>query len=377
MTTTTLRRQLLRLAIKIHEHLAGPAKQANVPDLPHDAWEQLCLVARRLSDVRRRGWQSAVQTVALDVDYTAASLIRHVDVVRQSLSRQYMPGRVAPASEIAAELAALEAEFEQVHLDLKDRRISVVTAPITLEDVYLGPFEIALWWDRIGNATPYSVIAQDPHYAEDRSDVSHPHVHDQQLCEGEGSAAIKAALSSGRLYDFFVLVRQILETYNPDSAHVTLANWHGSGSCACCGYSLADDDGSYCERCDDHTCDDCSWGCSACGRSVCSSCSADCVACHDRFCESCLLTTDEAGRLVCQSCLEVQQKEEADEAQHQPPAEAPTIEMPGAAEAPAPEADALCLGQAAVPPRPRPHRSRRVRSQPSRRTAARRRRAAG
>jgi hypothetical protein len=67
--------------------------------------------------------------------------------------------------------------------------------------------------------------------------VTHPHVCNGQLCEGDGAAPIKAALGSGRLLDFFVLVGQILETYNDASAHVTLDNWEGR-SCNDCGTNV-------------------------------------------------------------------------------------------------------------------------------------------
>jgi hypothetical protein len=203
------------------------------------------------------GGAGKARSVALDLDHTASSLNRHIDVLRQSLSRQYLPGRVASASEIAA-VAALEAEFEEVDL-LKGRRISVVTAPIKLEDVYLGPFESHS--GGTGSAMPrptQSLPRTRPTRKTARTSAIHMS-RTSSFVRGEGTATIKAALTSGRLYDFFILVRQVLGTYNPDSAYVTLANWHGNGSCACCDYLLAHDGGSYCERCHDHACEDCSW----------------------------------------------------------------------------------------------------------------------
>ena len=49
----------------------------------------------------------------------------------------------------------------------------------------------------------------------------------ETLCEGEGSTAIHKAIAQGSHLDFFTLAKQILETYNPDSAYVALSRWNG------------------------------------------------------------------------------------------------------------------------------------------------------
>jgi hypothetical protein len=59
-----------------------------------------------------------------------------------------------------------------------------------------------------------------------RAEVTHPHVLDDHLCEGEGRQAIHAALTAGRLVDFFHLVKGILETYNEDSPYEALSDWY-------------------------------------------------------------------------------------------------------------------------------------------------------
>ena len=95
------------------------------------------------------------------------------------------------------------------------------------KDLYFGPFEIRLDWRQLGSATPYRVVALDPHPAAKDTDVTHPHVQEEQLCEGEGRSAVRAALAEGRLYDFFLLVSQLLHTYGRGSAYVELDNWDG------------------------------------------------------------------------------------------------------------------------------------------------------
>ena len=57
------------------------------------------------------------------------------------------------------------------------------------------------------------MIALDPSPAASNSETTHPHVQTNQLCEGDGRSAIRHAMREGRLLDFFVLVRQILQTY--------------------------------------------------------------------------------------------------------------------------------------------------------------------
>ena len=82
----------------------------------------------------------------------------------------------------------------------------------------LGPFEIRLDWGSLSDPNPYSVVALDPNSAASNDEVTHPHVKDEHLCEGEGHSAIRAALAECRLLDFFMLVSQVLHTYGQGSA---------------------------------------------------------------------------------------------------------------------------------------------------------------
>ena len=67
----------------------------------------------------------------------------------------------------------------------------VETEGIVLEDVELGAFRIVLHWERIGAGRAYAVVALDPNCPVGRSDATHPHVEDHQLCEGAGATAIR------------------------------------------------------------------------------------------------------------------------------------------------------------------------------------------
>jgi hypothetical protein len=371
-TNIDLQRQAIRAAVKIHEHLAGAGRHGEAFDLPQSTCHDLRKTMDRLRWADRKGWHAACRSLVPDVDYVAGRLQREIDFLRQAISTRWSDKRLASASEIAADLIALKEEFEALDVNLQERSITVLTDPVVLEEVYLGPFHIALHWERIGQGRAYVVHAEDPNCPEGHEDVTHPHVQDDQLCEGEGAAAIRAALTSGRLYDFFVLVRQILQTYNGESAHVSLANWDGTISCEGCGTSMSEDDYSTCERCDVRLCGDCSWGCTRCCTYVCSGCSADCSKCGNRFCLACLRTPAGTNQLLCETCLEAQQKDQTDDSKDSPPAEQPATPPP-TAEPAAAAPDALCLGQASLPARPRRNGSRALWRQQTERPLTRRR----
>ncbi len=120
--------------------------------------------------------------------------------------------KIPEVREVFAELVAADEEFG--NLEVRDGLISVTTDRIVLDDVDFGPFEI-----RLSNNS-FTVVATDPHESNVNFDVTHPHVSADQLCAGWGAEPIAAALTEGRLCDFFMVIRQVLETYNAESAYV-------------------------------------------------------------------------------------------------------------------------------------------------------------
>ena len=144
---------------------------------------------------------------------------------------------------VVEELTQVQQEFGDLEFNKAEDTISVVTEPITLEDVYLGPFRIQLELNKLSElyqGGAYHVIALEPNLAATDASVTHPHVSNDRLCEGDGYAAIRAALEQGRLCDFFTLVRSILNTYSPDSPYVRLDEWD-STPCYECGYVMNSD----------------------------------------------------------------------------------------------------------------------------------------
>jgi len=206
---------------------------------------------------------------------------------------------------IIADIRQIEDEFDELQFDLRTAIICVTTCPITLQDVYLGPFEIQLEIDNIPDVhrrAPYKIVATDPHPAASNSDITHPHVSGGGLCEGDGQDAIIAALEQGRICDFFQIVRNILMTYNPDSPYVSLDEWYGV-SCYECGEFCSSDEIRHCNFCDYDFCSYCSSWCRYCDATVCNGCRYVCQICDEIHCADCIKECKSCGESVCLGCL--------------------------------------------------------------------------
>jgi hypothetical protein len=334
-TQQPFQRQAIRAAVRIHQHLCTPHVPARYITLPQPQWEEVSTLMRRLHVVQSHAWRAASLTVAGDLEYQLRRLAAEIDSLRGRLPPANPPSKLASAGVIAADLSALAEEFEAVEIDLKEKLIKVDTEPIVLEDTHLGAFRIVLHWERIGAGRAYDAVALEPNCPAGREDVTHPHVEDHQLCEGAGAPAIRTALASGRLLDFFVLVRQLLQTYNGSSAYVTLSDWSGTEDVTCtdCGCFMSSDEACTCERCDVRVCNDCQTSCRECGRYICCECCGACSKCSNNFCQTCLNEVAGSQRLICDGCLFKEEYASDDEQDEQPTT----------------EADAVCVGEAAVP----------------------------
>jgi hypothetical protein len=300
MTRPGKDRLLLRGAMRIYDALMTTGREA-VRELPRTSWQELEEIHQRLEQAVTRSWTHAAAQVRWEIEHSLTYLIRQLEDSRRSLAGQHVPDRLSTPREIHRELLALQAEFNGVKLDLKGRTLSVATDAIVLEQVYLGRFEINLHWDRLDDEDPYEVIGLDPHSTSADSSTTHPHVRDERLCEGDGRLPIRHALAQGRLCDFFVLVRQILETYNPSSAFVSLEHWNGT-PCQDCGRVTDEDDSTSCEHCSDNLCLDCSTSCQDCGSGVCADCRSTCSGCDQGFCTACLECCTSCRGDFCANC---------------------------------------------------------------------------
>ncbi len=265
--------------------------------------QQLTGESRKMSAAVARGWLSAAQTCCEKVSRLLGEVEYCVPRI-QPLAEK--PLKETPTvSTLIEELDALEEEFGGIEFDASTNTISVVTEPITLEDIYLGPFKIQLELNKLDQlyySSPYHVMALAPNPAATNDSVTHPHVSDERLCEGDGFAAIRAALEEGRICDFFTVVRSILNTYSADSPYVRLDDWDGS-ACYDCGRTMSSEDSYYCEHCEHDYCGECSTYCRRCEETVCLGCSGQCSHCQEMLCRNCVSKCQGCGELFCESCL--------------------------------------------------------------------------
>lgn len=256
----------------------------------------------RMAKADQRGWRAAMQHLEDELQFQ----LRQVGYQLSELQHLAHSTRPEPPTvrEILEELDALESEFGGYRYDRTRQTLSVTTDPITLEEVGLGPFEIQLdlAWLNSHQRGGFHVVAIEPNPPSNSPHVTHPHVSDKVLCAGDAAAPIENALQAGRLCDFFMIVRQVLQTYNAESAYVSLEDWDAM-HCRDCDRSMGSDERNTCNRCDGEYCDECIVVCEACLEPHCRSCISSCGFCEQNHCESCLSSCRECDTTCCPSCL--------------------------------------------------------------------------
>jgi hypothetical protein len=281
-TVQTGRLLLERLAaqhhdLKLAQHLAGLARAKGFP---------LC-AARQ--DARVLALLTAVEQAAADA----------LRVLQQ-------PAPIVPSlSSLIAELHQIEAEFNELQVDNKQRFLGATTEPITLGGVELGPFAIRFFWERFpeqGAVACFDLVALEPNPAAGYERVTHPHVKDRRLCAGQATLALGKALEDGRLADAFCLIRSVLRYYNAGSPHVPLDEWEGR-ECEDCGRRVDEDDRTTCQGCTQDFCFDCMRDCSLCDAARCADCMTICPVCDEPCCARCVRTSAYSHRDCCSACL--------------------------------------------------------------------------
>lgn len=264
--------------------------------------EQLGELMGRWSICQWRRWDVAADVLSQRAQRLLAEIPQITTDLDRVIRKQH---RILPClRDIIEDLEQLESEFECVRY--KPGAVCAAVEPITLDGVYLGPFEIQLPYEALEDLSrdgAYRVIAIDPQRPNTDASVTHPHVQDHKVCEGEASAAIQQALTDGRICDFFVLVRSVLQTYNPASAYVMLEQWDGV-YCGECGDTVGRDDCFYCTGCDADRCGDCIVYCTACDDPFCGNCVGSCTLCDSAICCDCTRTCPGCSDSVCAGCIE-------------------------------------------------------------------------
>ena len=241
----TAKRIAMRAAACIRDSLVERHAKGLKPALPETAWAECERLARYIEKADVRGWHLASRRLREQLIHAAAICRSRVEQFERACEIGRQHEAIPTQRQLFLDLIALENEFDEVRYDLKHHGLSVVTEAIALEGIELGRFEIELNLDNWGY---YEVIAIDPNAAASNSETTHPHVQEKGLCEGEGRMPIRRALKQGRVLDFFLLVRQILQTYNPGSAFISLNQWHGV-DCRDCGQLTNEDERDCCEQC--------------------------------------------------------------------------------------------------------------------------------
>ena len=296
--------RLLRLAIAIEEKLKTAQCNTSQAELPTATWLQCEQTLRLIRRAQRHGWQLAAQRLRHDLQGNLRSLQADLIEFDCGLEPQQSERCQTSVRDIHADLITLREEFDTVAFDQRRRTISVTTEPIELDGVYLGPFEIHLDWSNLtdGHLNNYRVIAMDAHAAATNDSVTHPHVDGETVCEGEGRQPIRHALEQGRLLDFFVIVANLLRTYNSDSPYVSLSDWYGV-ECSDCGTTVCDDERWTCEKCETTVCGECYFNCPGCDSIFCNECVTCCKGCDENHCGGCLTPCSHCLTELCQGCL--------------------------------------------------------------------------
>ena len=299
-------RLLTRLAARLQQAwtrlLPGPAPASGLLGSWQEQRRRLESAERLLVSARRRGLLLAQERLRGDW----LRHLRRLLTLGQDLTAQLgatTPPVPSPRA-FLAELRQLQAEFGSLSVDWRHHALAVTTQSITLQGLALGPFQIALHWDRLvsgSDSSCFEVLALEanPSAADDR--VIHPHVRNGHLCAGDANTPMCKALAEGRLADAFWLVHGVLAHYNPGSAHVRLEEWSGA-QCHDCGDSLAEDDAYSCEACQESYCPECIGSCEHCRRTRCSGCLERCDCCEGHCCSRCLRSLPESGRSLCPVC---------------------------------------------------------------------------
>ena len=299
----TANKTALRAAVLIQERLSGSTCHTSPIYVPDYHWNRIQRLRRQIDMAHHYGWHGAAKQLTEDLAGALDDCRRELENAVCTLQSRPRGRHVYSASDIYRDILALYDEFENVKIDLKEHTLSVITDCIVLENIHFGQFAIKLDWKRLGSSPAYQVVALDPNPAAKSSDITHPHVQNKHLCEGDGQLVVQAALAECRMYDFFLLVSQLLHTYARGSAYVELDDWNGS-PCSECGDSIDEDSRYCCDRCGSTLCGSCSITCQGCDNGFCSGCVSSCCRCGKTFCSTCLENCSKCHKRFCEDCME-------------------------------------------------------------------------
>ena len=266
-------------------------------------YRQACKESHMFNMAIERNWTGSAEKIKSRIARNLNDFSYHLQRFKELVNSD--PPKQPKLSDILAELYQIDRDLGEFKYDLKEKTLSIITEPVSLDDISFGSFEIKLEIDQIQKLytdSPYRIIALEPNPAGSDSSVTHPHVSNERLCEGDGHLPIRRALEDGRLCDFFTMIVNILQTYNPDSPYVSLDDWEGV-SCYDCGYTISGDESYYCEYCDRDYCSQCSTYCQSCDTTICLGCAYECPSCEMPVCKTCTAACKDCEEIFCKHCL--------------------------------------------------------------------------
>ncbi len=293
---------LARAVVIIHQALVQRHEPQRWPELPGSCWHRALKLLERSQRARCRNWILAADRLAREFHGALGTLVSQLTELQQAEEQPATSLRSSSYRDVYRDLTELTREFATVKYESSHHQLRISTEPIELNGIYLGPFEIRLDLGRLDDTPAYRVVALEPNPAASCEEVTHPHVLNELLCEGEGRLAINRALAEGRLLDFFQLIAGVLRTYNDESPYMELSNWD-SQPCHGCGVLVHPEQGDGCSDCESWLCYECEATCSSCGEGHCHQCLRSCGRCEEPFCAKCLKTCSGCLEQVCNSCL--------------------------------------------------------------------------
>ena len=293
---------LWRLAGRLATHISKVSRRTLDIDLATHSMGTARQLLEQLLTATEHGWHSAAEQLGWQLRTRLTECQTRINAGLQVLSSGAFWQPPPTQRLVYDELVAVRTDFDEFSFDLPDQTVTIYTDEITLEGINLGRFEIRLQGRELGG-TPYIIIPESPQYPSSRSDVPHPHMLGERLCEGYASAPLAHALRTGRFSDYFQIIQQTLFSYNSESPYVSLESWYGADCHACGGHVSDDDESYYCEDCEATVCPDCSRSCQHCGNSGCDACLPNCPGCSSDCCSSCLKRCEGCSKLRCLDCL--------------------------------------------------------------------------
>lgn len=287
---TTRQRQIRLKCVTLTEHM-----------------ERLKIIQRKLQICETRSWPAAAAEIAGQIETALRDVPYYTEEIERAINQS--KSEIPSLKDVYEELIQADTEFGNLQYHKDGKLLAATTEPIELDGVYLGEFEIQLHvpsLDGTRRGATYRIFALDPHPAASNEGVTHPHVSDEGLCPGDAGAAINTALTSGRICDFFNLVKAVLNNYNPDSPYVSLDKWYGV-ACYDCGYIIGGDNTYWCGCCEHDFCEECISYCRRCDESTCLGCLENCSVCDEPVCPGCITACPNCGRHLCRNCLQEQQ----------------------------------------------------------------------